>query len=85
MPLLQGQSDVSDIAVSELRGEMMVMDHEWKLVLDAQGQPVQFYDRHNDPVERCNLAADAESAPVRQRLTQAALHYLFTTRTQVAN
>jgi len=43
-------------AVSELKGEIMLLDPEWKAVLNAAGQVYMLFDVRNDPGEVDNLA-----------------------------
>ncbi len=66
-----------DEAISELRGEVMVMDRRWKLVLNRSGRPYLLFDLHNDPQEMRNLIGapgiDAVTEPLRLRILERIL------------
>jgi choline-sulfatase len=56
-----------DWAVSEIDGELMYRDRQWKMMLNAQGRPYRLFDLENDPRETLNLVADgAAEALIRE-------------------
>jgi arylsulfatase A-like enzyme len=56
-----------DWAISEINGELMYRDRQWKMMLNAQGRPYRLFDLENDPRETINLVADgAAEALIRE-------------------
>ncbi len=51
-------------AVSEIFGEIMYLDHQWKLMLNADGQPYGLFDQVGDPDETTNRVTDPATADV---------------------
>ena len=47
-------------AISEYRGEIMLLNQEWKIALNNDGLPYMLFDLINDPEERENLAGRPE-------------------------
>jgi len=47
-------------ALSEIAGEFMLMNDEWKIALNGEGETYMLFDRKNDPNEECNLAGNSE-------------------------
>jgi choline-sulfatase len=45
-----------DAALSEIRGEIMILNERYKMALNRQGQPYLLYDLQQDPDETHNLA-----------------------------
>lgn len=73
-PILDGTADtVRDCVLSELSGEIMYMDTEWKVAVNARGEIHMLFDRREDPEEQNNLAGydKATEALVRDRLIRA--------------
>ena len=66
-------------ALSEIEGEFMLMNDEWKIALNGQGETYMLFDRRNDPDEERNLAglsdyrsiADAMRLRILERLAQS--------------
>ena len=54
--------------VSEFRGEIMMMDHRWKMAVNGDGEPYLLFDRQDDPDERRNLAGSQETREVERDL-----------------
>ena len=55
-PLIQdSNADHREFALSELKKEMMYLDREWKLMLNANGEPYRLFDLKNDPDEMEDL------------------------------
>lgn len=71
-----------DDALSEIMGEFMLMDDEWKIGLNREGETYMLFDRNNDPDEERNLAglseyrsdADAMRLRILERIAQGQLH-----------
>jgi len=70
-----------DDALSEFRGEIMLLNQQYKLALNRQGQPYLLYDLQTDPDERHNLAGLLEFADLETDLRLRILEQL--TQTQV--
>lgn len=58
------ETDVRDYVLSEYYGEIMYMDHEWKIVTNNKGEVYMLFDMVNDPDEQRNLAAAPEAAKI---------------------
>ncbi len=66
--------------LSELRGEIMLVTEGWKIVLNADGEPYQMFDRSSDPLETRNLAGSPTHADERQQLCLRLLRRLVRTQ-----
>jgi len=55
-------------AISELNGEVMVFNQEWKMAINSDGAPYLLFDVQNDPDETRNLAGLPEMADVENEL-----------------
>jgi arylsulfatase len=66
-----------DTALSELSGEVMIMDRRWKMTLNREGQPYLLFDLENDPQEIQNLIGapgiDAVTEPLRLAILERML------------
>ena len=82
---LKGALDGSrhrDDALSEIAGEFMLMNDEWKIALNSDGETYMLFDRKNDPGEAHNLAGlsayrsdtDALRLRILERIAQSQLH-----------
>ena len=69
-----------DEAISEIGGEMMIMNKEWKMALNASGQPYLLFDVQNDPDESRNLAGKPEMKGVETALRLRMLERLVQTQ-----
>ena len=66
-------------ALSEIEGEFMLMNHEWKIARNSEGETYMLFDRKNDPNEEHNLAglsehrivADAMRLRILERIAQS--------------
>lgn len=67
LPALDGSRHRED-AISEFQREIMLMTDDWKMVVNASGEPYLLFDRHADPEETHNLAMDPEVEGVRRDL-----------------
>ncbi len=69
-------------ALSEIEGEFMLMNDEWKIALNSEGETYMLFDRKNDPNEERNLAglsehrgvADAMRLRILERIAQSQSH-----------
>ena len=69
LPLLEDPARPHrQFALSELRREGMVVDADWKLAVNRDGEPYMLYDRRSDPLETRNLAGRREHEEVSLRL-----------------
>lgn len=79
--LTQPEATHRDFAISEIQGEIMLLNQEWKAALNTDGEVYLLFDVQNDPNETNNLAgkpevADAETAlrlQILERLVQTQL------------
>lgn len=70
-PVVEGSaSDVRDYVLSEYGGEIMYMDHQWKIVTNREGQVYLLFDMKNDPHEQRNLAGAPEAAEITAELCE---------------
>ncbi len=67
-------------AISELSGEIMLLDEQWKVALNAEGQVYMLFDVQNDPQERENLAGQADMRQVEEGLRLRILERLVQTQ-----
>ncbi len=71
-----------DDALSEIMGEFMLVNDEWKIALNKEGETYMLFDRRNDPNEERNLAgmseyrndADAMRLSTLERIARSQLH-----------
>ena len=69
-------------ALSEIEGEFMLMNDEWKIGLNSEGQTYMLFNRRNDPDEEQNLAglsehrgvADAMRLRILERIAQSQVY-----------
>ena len=69
-----------DFAISEIQGEIMLLNQEWKAVLNANGEVYLLFDVENDPNETENLAGRPEVADVETALRLQILERLMQTQ-----
>jgi choline-sulfatase len=68
-PLLTSREEkIRDYAVSELRGEIMIMDSRWKLAVNNRGIPYLLFNLEADPDEQTNLVTDPDHQETVKRL-----------------
>ena len=70
-------------AISELRGELMILNRRWKMAVNRDGLPYLLFDVENDPRETRNLVGLPEMAGVEDELRRRLLERLV--QTQVHN
>jgi choline-sulfatase len=61
-PLLGQAQDHREFALSEFKHELMYLDRDWKLMLNAKGEPYRLFDAKNDPDEMEDLVDRKEHA-----------------------
>ena len=69
-----------EYVLSELSGEIMYMDNEWKAAVNADGDIYLLFDRKNDPDEQNNLAASAEVRELTNTLREKMLKAIMQTQ-----
>ena len=70
-PLIEDpQANHRDFALSELKEEMMYLDRDWKLMLNAKGEPYRLFDVKNDADEMEDLVGRTEHQGLIARLTR---------------
>lgn len=82
-PMLNNPQDEHRVAaISEYAGESMLLDREWKVVLNACGEIYLLYDVQNDPNEAKNLADRPGYTAIEGRLRRRLLKRLVSTQLQ---
>ena len=71
-----------DYAISELSGEIMLLNQEWKIALNQEGECYLLFDVKNDPDEINNLAGLREMKELETELRLQVLDHLFNTQTK---
>ena len=69
-----------DFAISEIEGEIMLLNQEWKAALNASGEVYLLFDVQNDPDEIDNLAGYPEVADIETALRLQILERLLQTQ-----
>ena len=69
-----------DFAISELEGEVMLLNQDWKAALNANGEVYLLFDVQNDPNETQNLAGRSEVADIETALRLQLLERLVQTQ-----
>ena len=69
-----------DFAISEIQGEIMLLDREWKIALNTEGEVYLLFDVRNDPDETRNLAGRPEVAEIETALRLRILERLVQTQ-----
>ena len=69
-----------EFAVSEIEGEIMLLNQEWKAALNASGEVYLLFDVRNDPDEIDNLAGRPEVADIETALRLQILERLLQTQ-----
>ncbi len=67
-------------ALSEFRGEFLLLTGDWKMALNGDGKSYLLFDRHADPREMRNLAGLPEYASVENELRLALLERIAKTQ-----
>ncbi len=71
-----------EFAISEIEGEIMLLNREWKAALNADGEVYLLFDVQNDPNEIQNLAGSPEVAAVETALRLQILERFMQTQLQ---
>ena len=69
-----------DDAISEFRGEFMLMTRDWKMALNREGRTYLLFDRNADPDESRNLAGLPEYRAVENDLRLRTLERIATSQ-----
>ena len=69
-----------DFAISEIQGEIMLLNREWKAALNADGEVYLLFNVQNDPDETDNLAGKPEVADIETALRLQILERLVQTQ-----
>ena len=69
-------------AISELDGEIMLLDQEWKIVLNKNGKPYLLFNVQKDPNEINNLVVNRKHRNIVNHLRLKILERLMSTRTK---
>ena len=69
-----------DFAISEIQGEIMLLNQEWKAAINADGEVYLLFDVLNDPDEIDNLAGKPEVSDVETALRLQILERLMQTQ-----
>ena len=82
-PILQnpGRENRSE-ALSEISGELMIMDRRWKLIVNSDGEPYLLFDQVNDPKETQNQLDDPDVQDVVEDLKESLFQRLVRTQIQ---
>ena len=78
--LTEPEATHRDFAISEIQGEIMLLNREWKAALNADGEVYLLFDVQNDPNEIKNLAGRPEVADVETALRLQILERLMQTQ-----
>ena len=78
--LTQPEATHRDFAISEIEGEIMLLNREWKVALNAEGEVYLLFDVQNDPNEIQNLAGRSEVADIETALRLQILEWLVQTQ-----
>ena len=78
--LTQLEATHRDFAISEIEGEIMLLNREWKIALNANGEAYLLFNVQNDPNEIQNLAGRPEVADVETALRLQILEWLVQTQ-----
>lgn len=73
-------STLRDHVLSELSGEIMYCDEQWKVVLNKDGDIYLLFDRLNDPHEQLNLASAPGTEAISAHLIQKVMCAIAQTR-----
>ncbi len=73
-----------DFAISEIEGEVMLLNREWKIALNANGETYLLFDVQKDPAETHNLAGSTDMTDVETELRLQILERLVQTQTRHA-
>ena len=71
-----------EFAISEISGEIMLLNQKWKIALNSDGIPYLLFDVQNDPDETNNLAGLPEMKELETELRLQILEYLCHTQTK---
>ena len=76
------ESTHRDYAISEISGEIMLLNQEWKIALNTNGIPYLLFNVLDDPDETNNLAGLPKMKEIETELRFKILEHLFHTQTK---
>ena len=76
------ESSHREFAISELSGEIMLLNKEWKIALNSDSIPYLLFNVQDDPDETNNLAGRSDMRELETELRLQILEHLFHTQTQ---
>ena len=80
-PLLNGKKwRIRDDAISEYKGELMMMNDDWKIVFNKEGLPYLLFDRNHDPQESENLSCKVKYHDIMKNLKLRAFERLMSSQ-----
>ncbi len=81
--VLRGRAEACrEFAVSELHGEIMILDATWKAAVNARGEVYLLFDRVHDPLETTNLAGSSAVAHIETQCRLRLFEHLVQTAPQ---
>ena len=78
--LADSEATHRDFAISEIHGEIMLLNQEWKAALNTDGEVYLLFNVQNDPDETHNLAGKPEVADIETALRLQILERLVQTQ-----
>ena len=78
--LTQPEATHRDFAISEIENEIMLLNREWKLAMNTNGEVYLLFNVQNDPSETHNLAGSPEVAEIETALRLQILERLMQTQ-----
>jgi arylsulfatase len=79
VPVLNDPHEVHrEEALSEIHGEIMIKNKQWKMVVNPQGVPYLLFNMENDPEEQHNVVEDPAYLQVVQTLKDRILQRIMT-------
>ncbi len=75
--LTSEKASCRDYVISEIQNEIMIMNHDWKMVLNKEGQPYLLFDLKNDPNETMNLVGAEKVKSIEESLSFLILRKLL--------
>lgn len=75
--LKEEKASCRDYVISEVHNEIMIMNHDWKMVLNKERQPYLLFDIKEDPNETMNLASTEKAKSIEESLNFLILRKLL--------
>ncbi len=74
-----------EFAISEISREVMLLNQEWKVVLNREGTPYLLFNVHDDPKETNNLVGLPKMKQIEKQLNSQISEFLSQTQTKDQN